>query len=59
MAGINHGIVGKDEQAATDAFYQFVKIASGQVRPTDASLEENIARKHAMVSRTIEYQAAG
>ena len=39
--------------------FQFIKVASGQVGPSDASLKQHIARKHTVVSPAVIDKASG
>lgn len=59
MSGVDYSIVGQDKEPTTDVIYQVVEVATSQVGSSDAALEEDIAREHAMFGSAIEYQAAG
>ena len=59
VTGVDHGVVGQDEQPAADVFYQLVEVAPCQVGPADAALEEHVAREHAAVGRAVVDQASG
>ena len=59
MSRIYLGIFGQDEQVATDAFAEFVEVSSGEVGSTDASLEEHVSTKEAILLTAIIYHASG
>ena len=59
MSRIDNGVVGEDEQTATDMVDKFVEVATGQVGPSDTALEEHIAREHAMLGSAIIDKASG
>lgn len=59
MSRINHCFGGQDEQTAANVFAQFVEIASSQVSPSDAAVEEYVAAEDAVVCFTVVHQAAG
>lgn len=58
MSWIDDSLIGQYEELAADAVYQRVEIATSEVGPAYAALEEHIAREHAVGFVAIEHDAA-